>query len=716
MIGLARRSLHPSTLALTTAAFLLTACASAPSNPVTQTILPARAGISGVMHGGQQAVSGATIQLWAVGTAGDGSASTPLLNPAVTTDAYGNFNITGLYTCPSASSLVYLTGTGGNPGLTIGTNNTALAMMAALGTCGNLSASTYIVMNEVTTIGSVFALAPYMNSYSAIGYGSDLPAITAAFNEVNEFVNIATGTAGGPALPPGYGVNIPLINTLADFLAICINSDGTGSGCSTVFGITDGAVAVGFANDTILAANEIAHNPTRNITPIFNSTPPASPFQPQLKAAPSAWAISGQPMVFTPTIYPSGGTYTSPQIVIITDSTLNAVIHYTLDGTTPTEFSPILTNGITVSANETINAIASLSGYLDSSVASASYIISGSGYPSGTILPFAGNGTTTGSSGDGGQATQAGFISPYFIAFDPSGNAYITDFSANRVRKVTPGGIISTFAGNGTGSDTGDGGQASAATVYGPNGVTTDASGNVYISEERGRRIRKVTPAGIITTIAGNGSSIYGGDGVLAINSGLGGPEGIALDSTGNLYVADAYGYRILKINTSGIISTVAGTGSYGYNGDNIQASTAQLAVPYGVAVDTFGNVYISDTYSQRIRKVNTAGIITTVAGNGVGGFADSSVATNGELNTSLGINFDSHGSLYIADQYNCRIRKLSSGALSTVVGTGTCSYSGDYGPATSATMRNSEGVAFDPAGNLYLSDGQNGRIRKVVP
>jgi hypothetical protein len=697
MTPLPRLFRRPSTLAFTAAALLLTACATAPTTPITP-ILPAKSGISGIMHGGQQAVSGATIQLWAVGTTGDASPATPLLPPpGVTTDANGNFNITGLYTCPSPSSLVYLTGTGGNPGLTSGTNNPALAMMAALGTCGSLGASTYVTMNEVTTVGSVFALAPFMSSLSNIGYGSDLTAMTSAFNQINEFVNTATGAPGGPALPSGYGVSAAQVNTLADLLATCINTNGSSASntpCTNLFALTGGSSTT----NAITSALYVANHPTANLTNLSNLIPPTSPFQPLLASPPSSWTVTVQPQVATPTISPSGGTFTSSQTVTLADTTPNATIHYTLDGTTPTSASPTYSTTLTVSTTETINAIASLASYLDSAVASASFTIN---IPSnsGIITTVVGNGTQ-GYSGEGVPATNAELGFPCGIAFDSSGNLYIADAGYSRILKVTPAGVTSTFAGNGTYGYSGDGGQATNAELAFPTGIAFDGSGNLYIADPFTYTVRKVTPGGVISTVAGNGNPGGNtGDGGQATKTALNNPYAIAFDSSGNFYFTNEGAIR--KVTPGGVISTVvAGL-------DNLM----------GIAFDSSGNLYIADAGLSRIYMVTPGGVLSTVAGNGRQGYSgDGGQATNAELNSPHGVAIDSSGNLYIADEYAYCIRKVTpGGVISTVAGNGIRGYSGDGGQATNAELFSPYGLTFDSSGNLYLSDYYNSRIREIA-
>jgi hypothetical protein len=280
-------------LSLAAASPIIIGCGA--TNPVSSD-LTAKAGISGTAKGGEQPISGATIQLYAVGTASDGSAATPLLTKNVTTDSNGDFTLTGLYTCPLSNPQVYLTAIGGNPGLTAGTNNTAISLMAALGPCNSLTSATYIVINEVTTVATVFALAPYMTSYSAVGAGTaDITAMVTAFTTVAELENSTTGLAPGTALPTGALAPTATLNTLADILTICVNSAGgvasDGSACGHVFGYALGISGTA-PTDTAGAALDFARFPTTFPEIIFAYVPPTPPFQPALTAPPSTWALS----------------------------------------------------------------------------------------------------------------------------------------------------------------------------------------------------------------------------------------------------------------------------------------------------------------------------------------------------------------------------------------------------------------------------------------
>jgi sugar lactone lactonase YvrE len=334
---------------------------------------------------------------------------------------------------------------------------------------------------------------------------------------------------------------------------------------------------------------------------------------------------------------------------------------------------------------------------------------------SGIITTVAGNGVQ-GYSGDGGAATAAELNDPIGVAVDSAGNIYISDFGNNRIRKVDTSGVITTLAGNGTYGFSGDGGPATSAKFDISVGLAVDSAGNLYIADEDNNRVRKVDAFGVITTVAGNGTEGYSGDGGLAINATLFEPKDVALDSAGNIFIADAGNNRIRKVATSGVITTFTGNGTQGYSGDGGLATSAELSGPCSVAVDSMGNLYIADTSNHRIRKVDTSGTITNVAGNGTEGYSgDGGLATSAELSGLCSVAVDSAGNIYIADCGNNRIRKVDiSGVITTVAGNGTEGYSGDGGPAASAELSGPVGVAVDSAGNLYIADEGNNCIRQV--
>ena len=255
----------------------------------------------------------------------------------------------------------------------------------------------------------------------------------------------------------------------------------------------------------------------------------------------------------------------------------------------------------------------------------------------GIITTIAGTGTE-GDSGDGGAATSAQLHWPYGVALD-NRMVYIADFANNKVRMVSSTGIITTFAGTGAWGDGGDGGAATSALLNNPFDVAVDISGNVYIADSYNGKIRLVKSNGIISTLATNMPSF-----------------GIAVDNNGNVYATVSQ--KILIINSAGIITTFAGTGGQGSSGDGEAATSALLHNPEGVAVDISGNVYIADSSNNKIRMVNSAGIITTIAGTGTQGITgDGNAATSAHLNFPTGVAVDLSGNVYIADTYNNKIR-----------------------------------------------------------
>jgi len=304
----------------------------------------------------------------------------------------------------------------------------------------------------------------------------------------------------------------------------------------------------------------------------------------------------------------------------------------------------------------------------------------------------------------------------YGVAVDSSGNIYFPSPTLNAVFKADPTGVVTRIAGTGVPGQSGDGGPALSAQLNTPNGVAVDSLGNLYIADSNNERIVKVNTSGVITTVAGDGNCCFGGDGGPAPIAQLDGPTGVAVDSAGNLYIADTYNQRIREVSAAGIITTLAGNGTGGYSGDGAAATAAELYYPYGVAVDTAGNLYIADSSNYRVRMVSTSGTITTVAGNGTCCYSgDGSAATKAQLDGPAAVAVDAAGDLYIADRYNERIRKVAaSGNITTVAGYGGYGYSGDGGPATSAEFRYPEGVAVDASGDLYIADSGNARIRVV--
>lgn len=332
------------------------------------------------------------------------------------------------------------------------------------------------------------------------------------------------------------------------------------------------------------------------------------------------------------------------------------------------------------------------------------------------ITTIAGNGDF-GFGGDYGPATAAILKHPRDVTVDDSGNVYIADTENGCVRRVDKYGIITTYAGIGeNGGFTGDNGPATMATMSLCHGIGMDTKGNLYIADYNNQRIRKVNAAGIITTIAGNGTAGYAGDNGPATAATLNYPYDVAADKWGNVYITDGLNNSIRKVDTFGIISTVAGNGVAGNFGDGGAASSALVYAPVNIAVDTFGNIYF--TSDNVVRKIDIiSGLISTVAGNHVPDYSgDSGPATNAQI-ASNGIVVDFSGNIYLADFDNNCIRKVNNlGIISTIGGHQPlgAGFSGDGGIATNAKMYFPAGVTIDKLGNIYVADLGNNRIRKI--
>jgi sugar lactone lactonase YvrE len=348
----------------------------------------------------------------------------------------------------------------------------------------------------------------------------------------------------------------------------------------------------------------------------------------------------------------------------------------------------------------------------------------------GVITTVAGK-NSAGFSGDGELAASAQLNAPSGSAVDTAGNLFIADTQNHRIRKVTPDGIISTVAGggyypnNGLDGQIGDGGLATSAHLSYPTSVAIDNAGNLYIADTGENCIRKVVPNGIISTVAGiayvdpNGEGAYGGDNGPATSAWLYVPESVAIDTSGNLYIADSGNHKVRKVTPDGIIRRIAG-GVWSYNpnqfyvGDGGPATSAWMFWPTSVAVDISGNLFIADNH--RIRKVAPDGFITTVAGTGTSGFSgDGELATSALLNPN-GIAVDIAGNLFITDTDHNRIRRVTPrGIITTVAGNGESGFFGDSGPAIHAELNDPCGITLDSNGNLFFADTGNNRIRKVT-
>jgi uncharacterized protein (TIGR03437 family) len=337
--------------------------------------------------------------------------------------------------------------------------------------------------------------------------------------------------------------------------------------------------------------------------------------------------------------------------------------------------------------------------------------------PGNIMQVVAGNGLA-GFSGDGGPATNASLNFPSAIAIDRAGNLYIADGSNYRIRKVGVDGNISTFAGTGLSGYSGDGGPALLASFGYVDCLAFDPSNNLIVCDQGNERIRKISTAGIVSTVAGNGQAGYSGDGGLAVSASIRDPQGVASDARGQLYIAEFGNNIIRRVAVDGIISTYAGNGKAGFSGDGGPAAAAMFRNPGGLAMDESGNLYVSDTDNSLIRTVNPSGIVNTIAGNGTYGFSgDGGLLLQASLYFPNGLAFDSKGRLLVVDDGNGRVRAITLGSsLQTIAGNGLFRYTPNKTPAARAFLFYPSGVAVDGSGGLYIADTDNHVVLKMTP
>jgi len=332
------------------------------------------------------------------------------------------------------------------------------------------------------------------------------------------------------------------------------------------------------------------------------------------------------------------------------------------------------------------------------------------------IITVAGDGVL-GHTGDGSNATSATLDYPMAVKCDREGDIYISELEGCRIRKIAESGIITTIAGTGSCGYNGDNISATTAKLNNPSGIAIDSTGNLYIADSYNNRIRKIDIAtGIITTIAGNGTAGFGGDGGSATSGILNDPYDVCFDHQGNLYVADAVNYLIRKINTRGIITTFAGNGSSVFSGEGGPATTAGISETYGLCSDAAGDIFMAVRIISRVLKVDTSGILTTICGSGLGyNTGDGGPATAAQLNPERLV-FDDAGNLYISCIYKNCVRMIDTfGIVHHIVGQDSIGgYNGDDGMADTSEISEPQGIDFDLCGNLYIADELNNRVRKV--
>ena len=320
--------------------------------------------------------------------------------------------------------------------------------------------------------------------------------------------------------------------------------------------------------------------------------------------------------------------------------------------------------------------------------------------PTNTVMVTTLAGSTAGYADGTGTAAQ--FFHPSGVAVDSSGNVYVADSYNHKIRKITPQGVVTTLAGSTAGYADGTG---TAAQFYDPYGLAVDSSGNVYVADLINHKIRKITPQGVVSTFAGSTAGYADGTGTAAqFND----PYGLAFDSSGNVYVADRDNHKIRKITPAGVVTTLAGS-TAGYADGT--GTAAKFNYPSGVAVDSSGNVYVVDYFNQKIRKITPAGVVTTLAGS-TAGYADGT-GTAAQFYNPEGVAVDSSGNLYVSDRVNQKIRKITPQGVVTTLAGSTAGYVD--GPATTAKFSDPNGVAVDSIGNVYVGDSYNRKIRKIT-
>ena len=332
----------------------------------------------------------------------------------------------------------------------------------------------------------------------------------------------------------------------------------------------------------------------------------------------------------------------------------------------------------------------------------------------GNVTVVAGVAGQRGGFNGDGSAREARLYHPRSVAADASGNVYVADWFNNRVRKIDPAGTIVTIAGTGKRGYSGDGGPAVDAQLSGPSGVLVDSAGNVYISDAGNYRVRKVDSSGTIETVAGTGEPGSLGNGGLAAEASLRYPRGLAMDASGSLFIADSGNHTVRRVSGAGTIMPFAGTGEPFDKRDGGPASMAQFGFPVSVAADAAGNVYVLD--SNQVRKIDRDGMITTIAGTGEYGYSgDGGPAIEAELRNPTVLELDGVGNLYLAGRFSHRVRKIDvAGTITTIAGTGESGFSGDGGRAVEAQLDQPRAIAVDSLGNVYVADYFNNRVRKI--
>jgi streptogramin lyase len=553
--------------------------------------------LQGHVLGGQQPVSGASIVLYAAGSTGSGAGAVNLLAPnTVTTDATGSFAITGDYMCPTATTPVYLVARGGNPGLSKA--NPALVMMAALGSCGDLTGTTNVAIDEVTTVASAWALAQFLGPGAIVGStATDTSGLANAFTVANNLADTGTGLAPGSALPESAVTESAKLYSLADALSACVNSDG-GSACAPLFAAATSSA--GTPENTLDAALNIVRNPGTNVSAVFNAVPSQGPFQPALTAQPNDWTMS---VTYGECTSGCGGLNLPGALAI--DSGGNVLVANYF-GAALSKFSPA---GVPAAAagfpgvglNESYGI--AIDGSDNAWVTNEQSVTAANNHHIGSISKFSSAGVEL--SGDG--YTGGGIYYPLAAAADSNGEIWIADYgSSSATLLANDGSPISGGSGYGTSAlpftsavaidashnawfavqggavrVTPAGAVSSFSCCSGPAGIAIDLSGNVWVADYNASAVVKLTSSGTVA----NRTTVLGGNG---------GPQGIAIDGAGNVWAANYYGDSLVELLGS---TAAAVSPSLGYGLDS------PLNEPYGVAIDASGNVWLSNAGANTITQ-----------------------------------------------------------------------------------------------------------------
>lgn len=564
------------------------------------------------------------------------------------------------------------------------------------------------------------------------GLGLDADGAQGELNDLWEYQPSLNSLIATTTVLQSSATSLTFGQTLTLTAAVTPASGAAPTGTVT---FNNGAVSLGTANLDSRGVATLALTPAVGTYSITASYAGSATDEPSVSSPPINVTVAGVASIATTTTLTSSATtLTAGQsvtltatVTVATGSTPGGFVTFlngaTSLGTVVLQPSGTATLALTPLAG-TYSITASYAAYesWQASVSSAVEItVTGMTTNSPNIYTYAGDGTQ-GFSGDNGLALNAELWWPAGEGMDSAGNLYFADIVNSRIRKVDAStGIITTVAGNGEIGFGGDGGPALGASFSSPQGVALDKAGNIYVADELNNRVRRIDAStGIITTIAGTGTPGSSRNGGPAVAAELYAPSGVAIDSAGDVYISNLQNNLIQKVNaTTGTISTVAGTGGSRYNGDGIPATSATVWSPYGVGLDTAGNLYIMDGGNYRVRRVDaTTGMITTVAGNGANGFSgDGGPATGASISSPAGdIVFDSAGNLYFEDTENNRVRRVDAvtGTITTFAGDGEATYGGDGGPANLAQIQSPSGLVFDSGGNLYIGDTFNQRIRRV--